>query len=197
MTRKKKTRREKVKEHLAQLEKEKNKSRSNYFAYGISILLLILVFSFFDIERRTIIEFSSLFKFSSILTLITLLFLGTRLSEFLEDLSGLFWVGIVICFFYSIVFVHLNNLTFNSKYEFKTLKILDTQKTNRGKRGPVVPTVCIKYLDEEKWLLFFEDEFQRVATSEEVIIEVKKGLFGYGVIKQFDVNEGERRWRKR
>lgn len=116
---------------------------------------------------------------------------------FFNKLGNVSWMLLGIFCGSFVLVIQLNNFTINSKYEFKTLKILEKGETRISKKGSIVPTVCIEYLNERIELKFQKNEFERVAVSKEVIIDVKKGLLGYGVIKKFDLKEGDRKWRKK
>lgn len=202
MKRKKKTRKEKVAEHLQKLKQEEEKVAEPkgilstiYSLLIVGIIIFVYCHSLL-LYNYTIIEFKQLFGVSLFLTLILFIYLGLYFeffSDFFDELLVVFYLGAIICFLFSRVILYINYVSFDHSVSTYTTKIIEHKMVKR-KRGQRYPAATFIYKDIRKTLNFRSKETHRVYEADSLIMDIRKGNLGFGIIQRYDVLHSTRKW---
>ncbi|MCT4602166.1 MAG: hypothetical protein N4A59_04545 [Marinifilum sp.] len=171
-----------------------NKKLDN-LVVGLGFLGLVLLFLEILIYRKTIIEL----KIPLMIWLTPGIILTPIFYNKLNDIDGMkaHWILHYIlhsCMtgaFVLFSFMSINYFFASSSIETKKFKVLETGSLSGGKgsRNKRKPYVVINYEGMEKDLIFPHSEMENVMNSKAVMLDVRKGLFGFDVLDEYQVWE--------
>lgn len=160
---------------------DKNERHKSFY-FVVAVVGLVLLMLEIGIYQKTIISFKIPFVVTLIVALVTFFIIQRDYKRTYQNKSFFFpfaqsvvSFGFIACY----LFMAANYYFANNEIATKAFPILTKHAIGTGNSRQ--PTAEIEYDGTEKQLVFYNGQQQQLDTSKEVVLTIKKGLFGFDI----------------